>query len=331
MELSSAVDFARVNRHSVLITIRRDGRPQLSNVLHHVFDDGVIRISITADRAKYKNLLREPWAALHVTQADFYAYAVLEGSVELTPVATRTDDATVDELVAYYRAAMGEHDDWNAYRQAMVADRRVIVEVHADPRVRDALSDGQSTGARARLRLVGIGRDGVGRERVGGDERRLVALGVTEHLRHRLQQLPADRSVGVHQRAELPEGESVADEVARGRDRRQALAFVDQGDLTEVVAPLQGRSLGAADRDRRLAGVDQEEGGTARALADDGLSLREPAHLEQARDLLDLGAVELGEERHALERLDGVARHRLGLGVASRVTLPAVTARHCSR
>jgi PPOX class probable F420-dependent enzyme len=126
MELSSAVDFARVNRHSVLITIRRNGRPQLSNVLHHVFDDGVIRISITADRAKYKNLLREPWAALHVTQADFYAYAVLEGLVELTPVATRTDDATVDELVAYYRAAMGEHDDWNAYRQAMVADRRVI-------------------------------------------------------------------------------------------------------------------------------------------------------------------------------------------------------------
>jgi PPOX class probable F420-dependent enzyme len=131
MELSSAVDFARVNRHSVLITIRRDGRPQLSNVLHHVFDDGLIRISITADRAKYKNLLREPWAALHVTQADFYAYAVLEGSVELTPVATRTDDATVDELVAYYRAAMGEHDDWNAYRQAMVADRRVIARFAA--------------------------------------------------------------------------------------------------------------------------------------------------------------------------------------------------------
>jgi PPOX class probable F420-dependent enzyme len=127
MELSKAVDFARANRHSVLTTIRRNGRPQLSNVLHHVFDDDVIRISITADRAKYKNLVREPWAALHVTQADFYAYAVLEGDVELTPVATRTDDATVDELVAYYRAAMGEHDDWNAYRQAMVADRRVIV------------------------------------------------------------------------------------------------------------------------------------------------------------------------------------------------------------
>ena len=129
MELDKALDFARVNTHSVLTTIRRNGRPQLSNVLHHVYDDGLIRISITADRAKYKNLVREPWAALHVTQADFYAYAVLESDVELTPVATRTDDATVEELVEYYRAAVGEHNDWDEYRQSMVADRRVIVRL----------------------------------------------------------------------------------------------------------------------------------------------------------------------------------------------------------
>ncbi|HEY5077312.1 MAG TPA: PPOX class F420-dependent oxidoreductase, partial [Acidimicrobiia bacterium] len=56
----------------------------------------------------------------------------LEGGVELTPVATRSDDATVEELVMYYREAMGEHDDWNAYRQAMVADRRVIVRFRPD-------------------------------------------------------------------------------------------------------------------------------------------------------------------------------------------------------
>ena len=129
MELSDAVDFARVNTHSVLTTIRANGRPQLSNVLHHVFDDGIIRISTTADRAKYKNLAREPWAALHVTQSDFWAYAVLEGDVELSPIAVRVDDPTVDELVDYYRAAVGEHNDWTAYREAMVADRRVIVRL----------------------------------------------------------------------------------------------------------------------------------------------------------------------------------------------------------
>ena len=127
MELSRAIEFARVNTHSVLVTIRANGHPQLSNVLHHVHDDGIIRVSITADRAKYKNLVREPWAAVHITQPDFYAYAVLEGEVELTPVATRTDDATVDELVEYYKAAVGEHENWDEYRESMVADRRVIV------------------------------------------------------------------------------------------------------------------------------------------------------------------------------------------------------------
>src|SRR5258708_5491394 len=127
MDLNDAVEYAKANSHSVLVTIRRDTRPQMSNVLHHVYDGGLIRISITADRAKYKNLAREPWAALHVTQPDFWAYAVLEGPVELTPIAASPDDATVDELVAYYRDAVGEHDDWDAYRRSMVTDRRVIV------------------------------------------------------------------------------------------------------------------------------------------------------------------------------------------------------------
>ena len=127
MELDTAIDFARTNRHSVLTTIRGNGRPQLSNVVHHVFEDGTIRISITADRAKYRNLSREPWAALHVTREDFFAYAVLEGDVELTPVAAQPQDATVEELVAYYKAVVGEHEDWDAYRQAMVTDRRLLV------------------------------------------------------------------------------------------------------------------------------------------------------------------------------------------------------------
>jgi hypothetical protein len=59
VELRDAVDFARTNRWSVLTTIRANGHPQLSNV------------------------------AYYVTRPDFFAYAVLEGAVELSPVATR--------------------------------------------------------------------------------------------------------------------------------------------------------------------------------------------------------------------------------------------------
>ena len=54
---------------------------------------------------------------------------MLEGDAELTPVAADPGDATVDALVAYYRALVGEHDDWDDYRRAMVADRRVLARL----------------------------------------------------------------------------------------------------------------------------------------------------------------------------------------------------------
>ena len=129
MELVDALAFARTRRWSVLTTMRTNGRPQLSNVAHAVGEDGTVRISITADRAKYKNVLRQPWAALHITRDDFFAYVVLEGDAELSSVATRPDDAAVEELIEVYRGIAGEHDDWDAYRAAMVNDRRVVVRL----------------------------------------------------------------------------------------------------------------------------------------------------------------------------------------------------------
>jgi PPOX class probable F420-dependent enzyme len=100
-----------------------------SNVFQHCADDGTVRISVTANRAKYVNLTRDPWAALHVTQADFFAYVVIEGAVELTPIAGSPDDAVADELVDLYRQLAGEHENWRAYREAMVAERRAVVRL----------------------------------------------------------------------------------------------------------------------------------------------------------------------------------------------------------
>lgn len=129
MELTDALATARDNRESVLTTIRRNGRPQLSNVLHAVGADGLIRISTTADRAKFKNLQREPWAALHVNGGSHWSYAVIEGDVTLSAVAADPDDDAVDELVELYRSLAGEHDDWDAYRAAMVSERRAVVRI----------------------------------------------------------------------------------------------------------------------------------------------------------------------------------------------------------
>ncbi len=55
---------------------------------------------------------------------------MLECDVTLSDVAARSeDDAVVGELVDYYRAANGEHDDWDDYRAAMVRDRRVMARL----------------------------------------------------------------------------------------------------------------------------------------------------------------------------------------------------------
>lgn len=129
MDIQLALAAARARNQSVLTTLKADGKPQLSNVLHAVDDAGVLRVSTTADRAKYVNLERTPWAALHVLGDDFWSYAVIEGDVELSAVAAAPDDAAVEELVDLYRALQGEHDDWDDYRASMVADRRVVVRI----------------------------------------------------------------------------------------------------------------------------------------------------------------------------------------------------------
>jgi PPOX class probable F420-dependent enzyme len=128
MELSTALDFVRDHRQGVLTTLRRDGRPQLSNIIYGV-ENATIRISVTAERAKTKNLRRDPRASLYVCGDNFWAYAIVEGAAELSPVAADPADATVDELVALYRSLSGEHPDWDEYRAAMVNDHRLVIRL----------------------------------------------------------------------------------------------------------------------------------------------------------------------------------------------------------
>ena len=118
------------NRLGVLATIKRDGRPQLSNVTYHFEPrDLVIEVSITEPRAKTRNLRRDPRASLLVGSDDGWAYAVAEGNAILTPPAAAPDDDTVEALITLYRNVAGEHPDWDDYRAAMVADRRVLLKL----------------------------------------------------------------------------------------------------------------------------------------------------------------------------------------------------------
>ena len=115
----------------VLVTLKKDGRPQLSNVTY-LWDGETIRISLTDGRAKTRNLRRDPRASLYVNGPKGRSYVVLEGTAELTPVAADPHDDTVEQLVSYYREASGEHPDWDDYRRAMVADKRLLFSMTVD-------------------------------------------------------------------------------------------------------------------------------------------------------------------------------------------------------
>ena len=119
--------FAQL-RGGSLITLKRDGRPQASVVVH-AWDATTcgIQVSLTDDRAKTRNLRRDPRASYEVVSPDLRAWAVGEGFAELTAPAADPHDATVEALVALYRTLAGEHPDWAEYRAAMVADRRLVL------------------------------------------------------------------------------------------------------------------------------------------------------------------------------------------------------------
>ncbi|WP_028924084.1 PPOX class F420-dependent oxidoreductase [Pseudonocardia acaciae] len=121
------------SRLGVLATLKSDGRPQLSPV-QPFFDpkSGVIHVSMTEGRAKTANLRRDPRATLEVTSPDGGSWATAEGTATLTGPGTDPNGPEVQALVDYYRAAAGEHPDWDEYRSVMVADRRILMTMTVD-------------------------------------------------------------------------------------------------------------------------------------------------------------------------------------------------------
>ncbi|NIL74225.1 MULTISPECIES: PPOX class F420-dependent oxidoreductase [Rhodococcus] len=118
---------------AALSTIKRDGRPQISNITYHYDADArQFAISITDGRAKTKNIRRDPRVSLYVNAEQGAAYGVAEGTARLSAVATEPDDDAVEQLIALYRKVQGEHPDWDDYRAAMVADKRLVLYVDVE-------------------------------------------------------------------------------------------------------------------------------------------------------------------------------------------------------
>jgi PPOX class probable F420-dependent enzyme len=123
--VQDAIEFTRTNHRAVLMTRRRDGRPQLSPITVAPGAADQVVISTRETAMKVRNIERDPHVSLCVLVDAFFGQHVqLDGTATIL----RLPDA-LEPLVEYYRAVSGEHPDWDDYRAAMVRDRRVLLQI----------------------------------------------------------------------------------------------------------------------------------------------------------------------------------------------------------
>jgi PPOX class probable F420-dependent enzyme len=124
------LDFIRPRHRMTLVTLRRDGRRQVSPVTGGVDDQGRIVISTYPDRAKAVNLRRNATTSVLVHSDDWGGpYVQVDGTSEVLDMPS---EQTEEALVDYFRCISGEHPDWNEYREAMQRQGKSLIRIAID-------------------------------------------------------------------------------------------------------------------------------------------------------------------------------------------------------
>jgi PPOX class probable F420-dependent enzyme len=125
MDIEQAQAFLRENHRGVLATTRQNGKLQMSPILIGMADDGQAIISSRETAYKVRNLRRDPRATVCVFPDGFFGqWLQIEGTAEILSL----PDA-LEPLVDYYKTVVGEHPDWEDYRQAMVKEQRLLIRI----------------------------------------------------------------------------------------------------------------------------------------------------------------------------------------------------------
>lgn len=120
--------FLRTRHRAVLVTRRSSGELQSSPVTCGLDAEGRLVVATYPQRAKVRNIRREPAVSVCVLSDDWNGpYVHLDGTGEIVDL----PDA-VEPLVEYFRSVAGEHDDWDEYREAMVRQGKCLLRVTID-------------------------------------------------------------------------------------------------------------------------------------------------------------------------------------------------------
>lgn len=131
VERDELLAFVRERHHGVLLTLRRDGRPQASLVTMGLDErNGAAAVVVGSypDRAKALNLRRNSQAWM-VVMSDAWngEWVQLECRGEVLDL-----PEAMEGLVEYFRVISGEHSDWDEYRAAMSHQDKVLMRLHID-------------------------------------------------------------------------------------------------------------------------------------------------------------------------------------------------------
>jgi len=119
------LDFVRTRHRVILVTRRRDGSAQLSPVSAGIDEDGRLVVSTYPERAKVRNLRRDPRAGAMMLSDEWNGpWVQVDGTAEVIDL----PDA-LEPLEAYYRSIVGEHPDWAEYREAMGRQGKCLVRL----------------------------------------------------------------------------------------------------------------------------------------------------------------------------------------------------------
>jgi PPOX class probable F420-dependent enzyme len=128
VDRAALLEFIRPRHHAILMTTRKDGRPQSSPNTCGVDTEGRIVISTYPDRAKAANARRDPRVSVCVLSDEFGgAWVQVDGTAEVLDLPD-----SLEPLVEYFRCISGEHPDWAEYRAAMVAQGKSLIRITID-------------------------------------------------------------------------------------------------------------------------------------------------------------------------------------------------------
>ncbi len=125
VDRAGLAEFLADHHRWVLATTRTDGRPQLSLVTGGTTPDGELVISTYPERAKARNVRRDPAVSVAVMGDEFNdAWVQIDGDARVLDL-----PEAGDAFVEYYRSISGEHPDWDEYRQAMADQGKCLIAI----------------------------------------------------------------------------------------------------------------------------------------------------------------------------------------------------------